>query len=75
MRHAPCALKVYFSSLIQIAINIDMVRSGLTEDSTELFVLHAGTKVKIGKERNVFYRISFSDTKIGWLKKSEVGII
>jgi uncharacterized protein YgiM (DUF1202 family) len=52
-----------------------MVRSGLTEDSTELFVLHAGTKVKIGKERNGFYRISFSDTKIGWLKKSEVGII
>jgi len=51
------------------------VRSGLTDDSTELFGLHAGTKVKIEKENKAFYRIYFSDGKIGWLKKSEVGVI
>ena len=51
------------------------VRSGLTEDSTELFGLHAGTTVKIEKENKDFYRIYFSEGKIGWLKKSEVGVI
>ena len=51
------------------------VRSGLAEDSTELFVLHAGTKVKIDKENRDFCRIYFSDGKIGWVKKSGIGII
>jgi tetratricopeptide (TPR) repeat protein len=51
------------------------VRSGLTEDSTQLFVLHAGTKIKIDKENRDFYRIYFSDGKIGWLRKSEIGVI
>ncbi|MBN1931293.1 MAG: tetratricopeptide repeat protein [Desulfobacterales bacterium] len=51
------------------------VRSGLNRDSTELFVLHAGTKVKIQKENKDFYRIYFSDGKIGWIRKYEVAII
>ena len=51
------------------------VRSGLTQDSTELFVLHAGSKVKIDKDNKDFYRIYFSEGKIGWLSKSEVGVI
>lgn len=51
------------------------VRSGLTKDATELFVLHAGTKVKIDKYNKNFCRIYFSDGKIGWLKISEVGVI
>ena len=51
------------------------VRSGLTGESTELFVLHAGTKVKIQKENKDFYRIYFSDGKIGWIRKSQVEII
>lgn len=51
------------------------VRSGLTEDSTELFTLHAGTTVKIDKENREFCRIFFSDGKIGWLKKNKVGVI
>ena len=51
------------------------VRSGLSDDSTELFVLHAGTKVKIEKEKRDFFFISFTDGKIGWIKKSDVGII
>jgi tetratricopeptide (TPR) repeat protein len=51
------------------------VRSGLTDNSTELFVLHTGTKVKIEKENKAFFRIFFSDGKIGWIKKSDAGII
>ena len=51
------------------------VRSGLADDSTELFALHAGTKVTIEKENKDFYRIYFSEGKIGWLRKSEVGVI
>ena len=51
------------------------VRSGLSDDSTELFVLHAGTKIKIERETAKYYRIFFSEDKIGWLKKSEAAVI
>ena len=51
------------------------VRSGLTDDATRLFSLHAGTKVTIEKERNGHFRIVFSEGKIGWIKQSEVGVI
>jgi tetratricopeptide (TPR) repeat protein len=51
------------------------IRSGLTDDATELFVLHAGTKVIIDKERDDYIRIAFSEGKIGWIKKSDVGVI
>ncbi len=48
------------------------VRSGLSQDSTELFILHAGTKVQIDKEQNGFFRISFSKDKLGWVKKGNI---
>ena len=51
------------------------VRSGLSDDSTELFVLHAGTKIKVERETQNHYRIYFSEDKIGWLKKSEAAPI
>jgi uncharacterized protein YgiM (DUF1202 family) len=51
------------------------VRSGLSEDSTELFILHEGTKVKVDKEKGQFLRISFSKGKLGWIKKSDAIII
>ena len=51
------------------------VRSGLTEDTTELFVLHEGTKVKIERERQEYLRIFFSEGKIGWVSKAAVGVI
>ncbi len=51
------------------------IRSGLTDDATELFVLHAGAKVKIDKEKDDYIRIAFSDGKIGWIKKSDAGVI
>jgi tetratricopeptide (TPR) repeat protein len=51
------------------------VRSGLTDDSTELFILHAGTRVRIEKEKDEFFRIYFSEGKIGWIKKEAAGVI
>jgi len=51
------------------------VRSGLTEGSTQLFVLHAGTKVRIEKESSGFFRIYFSEGKIGWIRSSDIGLI
>lgn len=51
------------------------VRSGLTDEATELFVLHAGTKVRIEKEHKGFFRIFFSEGKIGWIRKADAGII
>lgn len=47
------------------------VRSGLSEASTELFVLHAGTKVRIDKKENNFFKIAFSKDKIGWVRKGD----
>jgi len=41
------------------------VRSGLTTSSTELFVLHAGTKIKIEKENKGFFRIFFLMERLG----------
>ena len=51
------------------------VRSGLSEASTELFILHEGTKVTVEKEKEGFYRIKYSKDKIGWLPGTAVGII
>jgi tetratricopeptide (TPR) repeat protein len=51
------------------------IRSGLTDDATELFVLHAGAKVRIEMEKDDHIRIFFSEGKIGWIKKSDAGVI
>ena len=51
------------------------VRSGLTQDSTSLFVLHAGTKVKIEKENQDHFRVFFAHGKIGWVNKALLGVI
>ncbi len=68
----------YEANFIQEAVILPAkvsIRSGLTDDATELFVLHAGTKVKIDQEKNDYIRITFSEDKIGWIKMSEVGVI
>lgn len=64
----------HFKQAVIISDSVS-VRSGLAEDSTELFILHEGTKVDVKKERNGYYRIYFSKGKIGWLKKSQVEVI
>jgi tetratricopeptide (TPR) repeat protein len=49
------------------------VRSGLSENATELFVLHTGTRVRIEQSQPQGYRIRFSKDKIGWMKKEALG--
>ncbi len=51
------------------------IRSGLSDDSTELFTLHAGSKVKIQSEKNNYVKIYFSNGKLGWIKRSAIEII
>ncbi len=51
------------------------VRSGLSETSTELFVLHAGSRIIIEREKNGYYRIYFSDGKIGWIPREQAGLV
>jgi tetratricopeptide (TPR) repeat protein len=51
------------------------VRSGLAGNSTELFYLHAGTRVRIEQENHGYFKIYYSKGKIGWVRSAEVGII
>jgi len=51
------------------------IRSGLTPDSTELFVLHSGSKVRVDKQQSGHCRIRFSDEKIGWIDADDIGLI
>lgn len=51
------------------------VRSGTSPGATELFVLHAGTRVTVEKETQGHYRIFFAEGKIGWIDKSRAGVI
>ena len=51
------------------------VRSGLTDQDTELFILHGGTKVKVEKTLDNHRRIFFSKGKIGWVQASDLGTI
>ena len=51
------------------------VRSGLSESATALFTLHAGTRVRVEREREGFFRIYFEEGKIGWVRADGVGII
>jgi tetratricopeptide (TPR) repeat protein len=51
------------------------VRSGYAPESTELFILHAGTKVAVKRQTNGFLKIRFSEDKIGWIPESVAGII
>jgi tetratricopeptide (TPR) repeat protein len=51
------------------------VRSGLSDDATELFVLHQGIKVSVDDMLKGYVKIRLSDDKIGWIKKESVEII
>jgi tetratricopeptide (TPR) repeat protein len=51
------------------------VRSGYAPESTELFILHAGTKVAVQRQTDGFLKIRFSEDKIGWISESAAGII
>lgn len=51
------------------------VRSGLTEQATELFRLHAGARVRIEREREGYCRVRYSRDKFGWIPRDAVGRI
>ena len=51
------------------------VRSGLSDDATELFALHAGSRVHVDKKKDGFLKIRFSKDKIGWIKKTDAQVI
>lgn len=51
------------------------VRSGFSDTATQLFLLHAGTMVRVERESEDHLLIQYTQDKIGWVKKSEAGII
>jgi len=69
----------YYKRTAQVtAVIVDKevaVRSGMTDTSTKLFTLHAGTKVRVEEQKNRYVKIIFSKDKIGWVKKSQAVII
>jgi len=51
------------------------VRSGTSPDATELFILHAGTKVRVQESRGEYLKIFFAKGKIGWVNIGEAEVI
>jgi len=51
------------------------VRSGFTDSATQLFVLHAGTRVRVERQSDDYLLIQYTEDKIGWVKRSDAGII
>jgi tetratricopeptide (TPR) repeat protein len=51
------------------------VRSGLSADTTELFVLHEGTLVAVDKQVDGFLKIEYAEDKIGWVSDTMAEII
>jgi tetratricopeptide (TPR) repeat protein len=51
------------------------VRAGRTPGATELFILHAGTKVRVQIRRGDHLRIAFGRDKIGWVPASDLGLL
>jgi tetratricopeptide (TPR) repeat protein len=52
-----------------------VVRSGVTETSTELFRLHAGTRVQVDRQQVDHVRITFLKDRIGWIPAETVGLV
>ena len=51
------------------------IHSGLSPDSTTLFVLHAGTRVRVEEKRDGYLKIIFSRDKIGWVGTGDAEMI
>lgn len=75
---ATAAYNRYEASYRQEAIVLPpqiSVRAGRTPGATELFILHAGTKVGVQTRQGDHLRIRFGREKIGWVAATELGII
>ncbi len=70
------ALHEYYSAhFLKQAIVISKevsVRSGLGDESTELFILHSGSKVNIEDAMRGYVKIRFSGDKVGWLEAKNI---
>ncbi|MFK5952600.1 MAG: BatD family protein [Desulfobacterium sp.] len=51
------------------------IRSGLSPEATTLFVLHAGTRVRVEEKRAGYLKIVFSRDKIGWVSSGDAEMI
>lgn len=51
------------------------VYSGPQTLSTEVFVIHEGTKVQVEREQDNWYKIRLLDGKEGWVQDQSVGVI
>lgn len=51
------------------------ILSAPSENSTDMFVLHEGVKVKLDDQREDWVKISLPDGKSGWVKRKHVGVI
>ena len=51
------------------------VLSAPEENSTDVFILHEGVKVKLEDEREDWLKIMLTDGKSGWIKRNHIGII
>ncbi len=49
-----------------------VVKSAPEDKSTELFIIHEGTKVFIENQNGFWYEIKLADGKVGWLKRETV---
>lgn len=51
------------------------VLSAPDENSTDVFILHEGVKVKLADERENWLKIVLPDGKSGWIKRDNIGVI
>ncbi len=51
------------------------IRSGFTDSATQLFVLHAGTKVRVERTSGDYLLIRYTQEKMGWVKQADAGMI
>jgi tetratricopeptide (TPR) repeat protein len=66
------AARIHYAIILPAGV---AVRSGFTDTATQLFVLHAGTKVRVERQSGDYLLIQYTEDKIGWVKKEDAGII